>query len=250
MSPENKQRLIGIVVLVAFIAILVPFLFTSGLKKHNTTDQVNLEDGKELAVQFADDKSTQQDNNSVEIKDGFDNKQLPAELTGIEPNIRTDKNNQESNTQVATDSPQPIAVAGGVANQDISDQPVPPDAAVNLNVQAVIPDESAVNSETVEKPQVAPKKTVVKKASVSKVKGNKFWSVQVGSFSYNDRVQTLVGKLQSSGFHVYLQKINTSHGPMVRVLVGREKNKAAALKIAEQLKVKLKLNGRVVINKK
>jgi len=33
MSPENKQRIVGIVVLVAFIALLVPFLFTSGIKK-------------------------------------------------------------------------------------------------------------------------------------------------------------------------------------------------------------------------
>lgn len=38
MSPENKQRVVGVIVLVAFIALLIPFLFTSGLKKKDQAD--------------------------------------------------------------------------------------------------------------------------------------------------------------------------------------------------------------------
>ena len=38
MSPENKRRIIGVVVLVAFIALLIPFLFTNGVKKHKLAD--------------------------------------------------------------------------------------------------------------------------------------------------------------------------------------------------------------------
>ncbi len=37
MSPENKQRIVGVVVLMAFFALLVPFLFSSGIRKKLST---------------------------------------------------------------------------------------------------------------------------------------------------------------------------------------------------------------------
>ena len=77
-----------------------------------------------------------------------------------------------------------------------------------------------------------------------------FWSVQVGSFSDQSRMQNMVNSLQAKGYHVYLQKISTSRGAMVRVLVGRETSKSKAVAIANQLKTKLKINGRVVGSKK
>lgn len=41
MSPENKQRIIGIVILVAFVALLIPFLFTNGIgRKISKSDQI------------------------------------------------------------------------------------------------------------------------------------------------------------------------------------------------------------------
>jgi DedD protein len=101
-------------------------------------------------------------------------------------------------------------------------------------------------------PKAVVKKTVVKKgkAHKGKVIASRSWSVQVGSFSDQARAQKLVNNLQSKGYHVYLQKITTSRGPMVRVLVGREPCKAKAVQLASQLKTKLKIDGRVVRNKK
>jgi len=53
MSPENKQRVIGIVILVAFVALLIPFLFTSGIgRKITKSDQIPItQEQRQLATQ-------------------------------------------------------------------------------------------------------------------------------------------------------------------------------------------------------
>lgn len=53
MSPENKQRIIGIVILVAFVALLIPFLFTSGIgRKISKPDQIPMQpEQRQLATE-------------------------------------------------------------------------------------------------------------------------------------------------------------------------------------------------------
>ena len=133
----------------------------------------------------------------------------------------------------------------------------------DVNSQAIAPSmETVVEAASVEpaKPKVIIKKAKnksakVKEAVTSKVKNAQkgakvLWSVQVGSFSDQSRTQKMVENLRAKGFRVFLQKISTSSGQMVRVLVGRESCKEKAIKIAEKLKTTLAIDGRLVSNKK
>lgn len=59
MSPENKQRIIGIVILVAFVALLIPFLFTSGIgRKISKPDQIPMHsEQRQLAAEQIENAS-------------------------------------------------------------------------------------------------------------------------------------------------------------------------------------------------
>lgn len=59
MSPENKQRIIGIVILVAFVALLIPFLFTSGIgRKISKPDQIPMHpEQRQLAAEQIENTS-------------------------------------------------------------------------------------------------------------------------------------------------------------------------------------------------
>lgn len=236
MSPENKQRLVGIVVLVAFVALLIPFLFTSGVKKKH-----------ELAP---DDMALSSQATNVDM--ASQNIQLPFE-SNLEG--RQDATNQvlPGELQVpAVPEVQPAALSTGQLTANPSQQAPAANDVVNIQVDDLdISPPVASKAEITNLKNVAPEKVVkTKKGKVVAKKSSILWSVQVGSFSDQARVQRLVKKIQASGFRVYLQNITTTRGPMVRVLVGREATKAKAIKIASQLKARLKLDGRVVGHKK
>lgn len=277
MSPENKQRVVGVVVLVAFIALLIPFLFTSGVKKRHkpVADEVIpalatapvAADG--VPVASGDQLPTAQQMPIQETNNGFspnlpNELQQPAALPGVT------ENSQVVPPSPGTELPQSPVVAPA-APEVLSAQPINnnlPEVPVVANTVAVEP---AVAAEPAKPVVIKAKKQPVKGkllVKTKKVKGkhkpkvvskakttavvvaSASWSVQVGSFSDLDRMQKFVTNLQTKGFPVYMQKILTSKGDMVRVLVGRETDKANAVKIANQLKTTLKINGRVVGNKK
>ena len=270
MNPESKQRIVGVVVLVAFIALLVPFLFTSGIKNGHQSSSSN----EPVPIQVADVNSTSErqpvassqgvSENVVGqqqvLPDSMQQQSVPSVQSEIQPK------EQVESQSILSNSDQDLS-SGVVPSQNVV--PFTPPVVADVNVeQSTIPTTVAkVDPEpaivepvkpepvfTVKDQKSTLKNTpaVVNKAKkAAKGKGAAiFWSVQVGSFSDQPRMQKIVSSLQANGFHVYLQKINTSRGQMVRVLVGREVNKAKAIKISQQLKTKLKIDGRIVRNKK
>lgn len=278
MSPESKQRAVGVIVLIAFIALLIPFLFTSGIKKKPQSV------GEEaVSVPVAEVNATA-DNKQPVLNDEQQSTilpKLPEEVSGksLPDNLQQQS---ASSAQSVVLPPEPLenqAVADN-RGQEPSAGVIPPQKAVppipaapvvaNVSTELAAPASPSpvkvanVESKVAAAQTIPPKPTLKnqKKASVKNktavvnkkakglIKGAKIWSVQVGSFSDQPRMQKMVDDLQAKGFKVYLQKINTSHGLMVRVLVGCENNKDKAIKISKQLQTKLNINGRVVGNKK
>ena len=241
MSPENKQRAVGIVVLVAFIALLIPFLFTSGVKKKDQADS-----GSEAATSIPVNEVSASPP-SAEM--AASNLQPPLTTTTTNPTTPSKELPKEGiDTNVNAVADLPVAITEGVTENT-------PETATKVEPEPNIIPEDGKPKESKDLAMVPQKsvekiKPVIKKPVVAKSNGKIHWSVQVGSFSDKQRMQRMVSKLQTSGFKVFLQKINTSHGLMIRVLVGREATQAKAEKISLQLKKKLKLTGRVVSNKK
>lgn len=245
MKPENKQRIIGIIVLVAFIALLIPFLFTSGIKKKSPT---------------VDDKTSQKIDT-----------QITTEKTTTMPFIENIQQNEQSipnnYTTLENKNTQPIENNKIVQQESVKQTPT------NNNIKTLLemPDVSpmTLNSsdlKTLEqekqvkqlpnKQKNAKKQTVAKKPTVNKQKkavtiGKKgFWSVQIGSFSDKDRINKIVLELQSKGYHVFIQNITTSTGSLTRILVGHEDTREKAAKIANQIEATIKIKGHLVRNNK
>jgi len=227
MNLENKQRVIGIVVLIAFIALLVPFLFTGGIKKIH---------------KLADEEVIPLD----PIAKAINESQIPDANTPPPVFIRTP--GEDITEKILPEKVQPEDMQQGVPVSEIQSTIVVPDRSAAQ--PEVVKDMSivATDLETAKpKPVAKPKKRkAVTKTKSSAKKPISFWSVQTGSFIDQARAKRLVTRLQANGFDVYLQKISTTRGEMVRVLVGHENNRSSAVSISEQLKTKMNISGLVV----
>ena len=70
--------------------------------------------------------------------------------------------------------------------------------------------------------------------------------VQLASFSHLSNASALVNQLETKGFAAYLSREELNGTTVVRVLVGPEGNREAALKLRERLETELKLKGILV----
>lgn len=235
MSPEHKQRIVGVAVLAAFVILLIPFLFTSGIrKKLSNTDEmpISVQKRQLITKQIQGIKS----NNSESVE------------TAVPAPVLTPTQQPTMDETLATTLPQDpleqpsdmlLPLENSTASVSIADVPMDAPQIANTTAQPIVSVKTKV-------------KTVDKKVNVAKkIKNSKeFWSVQIGSFSNQVLVQQLINKLHAHGFHVYMQKINTATKILTRVLVGHEASRENASKIATRLETALKIKGNLVRNKK
>lgn len=248
---ENKQRIVGIVVLAAFIALLVPFLFNGGENRRGDS----LEYGKEIELQLGDNNMSVgapsphvNQLSSEQLTSSKSDDMLPTTSIAMrqEDTVSPEVQNNSNDTKLSGDEQSSTLTS----SMDI--KKIEPSGEISLDS---IANESDVANNTVRNTKRLPVKTVttkkvVKKAASKRTENNvESWSVQVGSFSDHNRVQALSDKLQANGFLVYLQKIETTQGPMTRVLVGKEKSREEAVRVAKRLKNRLKVNGSIVANR-
>lgn len=275
MSPENKHRIVGIIVLIAFIALLIPFLFTSGVKKQTQVAGENTPATSNLVGSSGEVLEEQQPLQTVtEQQAGVMQQPVSSAQQNIPP-VAVAAHQEKPELSHEKDG-QPILPSKNLGEQTTGADVVPPVSRKDAGAkESIVPKADTKSVNTVveapsenddsaiaitgmeEKTKTSTKKAVSKKhVAVSKAKkaqlnrAKAYWSVQVGSFSDKERVKKMVTDLQSKGFHVYLQKINTSVGEMVRVLVGREASREKAAKISKQLHSTLGVGGRVVRNSK
>ncbi len=246
MTADNKQRIVGIIVLVAFIALLVPFLFTGGSRHRDT-----LEHGSEIELPLSNDvlggnKSTEQQPPSAQkispresqVTNEEEYQKLSLELSGPRE-IENSTNNPETSMH-NLQSPSSEEIKPMATNLAIDAKVLEPNSVDRVTVAGVKKVAGAGTKKKISR------KTLPNKFKISVDGGN--WFVQVGSFSNAERVKRLADRLQSNGFLVYFQKIVTSQGPMTRVLVGKEKSQEEAMAIARKLKSRLQLDGKVIIS--
>lgn len=225
MGQESKQRIVGIIVLIAVIALLVPFLFTGGAKRSNKlSPNKNEVEIPALTTSTKQEVAAQTPTPAV----------FSPKPHSKQPQNSTKDATASQQSLLATKpekSPSSLSEIKPVALPEAEPKPKP------------ILSEPTTTSIVASPPKV-------KKEATTKRKGTKmFWSVQVGSFLEKARAQKLAKDLQTKGYSVFLQNITTSRGPMVRVLVGQESSKTKALQLAGKLKAKEKIDGRIVRNK-
>lgn len=283
MSPENKQRVIGIVILVAFVALLIPFLFTSGIgRKVLKSDQIPMspEQRQLAALQIKNTGSVVASPKQSEASTAANQAQIvPGSLNGSD---------QQSSEIATPPSPQ----ASTVVNEQPVDVSFPPELSSNNRVsppslptlesdaeltnktnavvapEAILPEEEPKEQKKIDEVLLMDKivkksidiktKTKAPKKAKTAPRANKKnnittkkasikkagnWSVQVGSFTNPTSVNKLVSQLRGKGFKAYLQKVTKNNITMTRVLVGSEANKQIAKQIADKLSADLNITG-------
>ena len=281
MSPENKQRIVGAVVLMAFIALLVPFLFSSGIRKKLSTPSdeipINAQKRQLITQQIQNINTTNATATAPTATTTTTAGATPTPMTGQQsasiaqlPGLPQDQIEQPDALLPPEENDQTELAKNADINQ--SNQSIAAPAATEeiptINTSNATNQPSATSVVSVESAtpvapiKAVPKNKVIKNSKItSKNKKAKpinintgakeFWSVQVGSFSDEVRMQKLIAQLRSNGFNVYTQKIITSSTkPLTRVLVGREMDKEKASKIAKQLETTMKVKGHLVRNQK
>ena len=71
------------------------------------------------------------------------------------------------------------------------------------------------------------------------------WAVQLGSFSNKDNAEKLAADLRKQGYAAFLSQLSTDKGPLHRVRIGPQKDRASAEAMASRL-AKVGHNGQVV----
>lgn len=85
----------------------------------------------------------------------------------------------------------------------------------------------------------------IARISPTPIKGSA-WVVQLGAFSNKSNAKLLQQQLQGHGFNAYTQKVKTSRGQLVKVLVGPETQRQKAVAVQTKLNKSFNLKGVLV----
>lgn len=207
MDRALKERIVGAVVLVAVGVLVVPvFLDGSAERAEVVTESVTLpgQDGESRKRQT-----------------------IVLERDRTEPVPAAEQNAPESSTEPAPEAaettPEPAAVAAA-DDSPAENAPVRPGdsepAAEETNVEA--------GSAAVSPGSEAP-------AASEAGSGTGMWAVQLGSFAQTDNAERLAADLRKEGYAAFLSRLKGPNGPLHRVRIGPQKDRASAEATAEKL---------------
>lgn len=208
MQAKIKQRWIGVLILLAMLAIFLPLIF------HNERPEIKKETIPALPPQ-----------------------------PKIEVNLKVSSNEKSTAEAVApenapteTDQKLEITESKPVIQKPIETQskPVPvvqqPQSPKEVN-QEVNKNFSSLDSQ--------------KKVLANYMEAPQAWTIQLGTFSNINNANKLVAQLRKAGFDVYSHSISDlkTGKQMVRVYVGPEIKKENALQLKDQLQSRFHLRG-------
>lgn len=111
---------------------------------------------------------------------------------------------------------------------------------VEILPQKQDPEPEVINVEATKQAE----KAVPKRSEVENLK-TYAWVVQLGSFSHQANVESLLQKLKEGGFTAFTRPVKTPNGTLTKVFVGPELDKTKLEKALPKLKQLTKLDGRV-----
>lgn len=172
---------------------------------------------------------------------------LPPQMTSpIVPPTAQPVNPQPAASQpMSQEMPQPVIKTPAAVAQQTN--------PISIQTQKISPAViAAPQAMTIREPVVTPvaiKRMVATKSvsnkTITKSSSGEYWAVQLGSFAEPKHVQKLVQKLRAEGFHGATQKVQTSHGMLIRIVVGHEHSREQADLLAKKLQKAVQINGKV-----
>lgn len=263
MDSNSKQRLAGVMVIIALATIVLPIVF------HHRNDT-------ELALSIPEDAPPPPALPKIRFapEPSIANKTATTANTNVSTNQMANGTTSTPNTNIASTSHQATAAAEHSQMQQASKPTSQTIATTSVNAtanQPAIPANrntiakapviaptkiaSASNNKTtknivssnvkaVEKKNLAPK-TIAKHLHKAIAPKNS-WIVQLGSFKNHSNANKLVTQLRSKGFTAFIEPSSKKKGAPIRVCIGPELHKQKAKMIVKDLAKKLHMKGIVV----
>ncbi|MBU2712491.1 SPOR domain-containing protein [Zooshikella harenae] len=217
-----KQRVVGAIVLVAFAAIFLPWLFDEKTTYEHVSAELPPPPPAIAEPNFVDEARAQ----------------AKKELAAINPN--PEHVNEVQEAPVSEEMSKPLAEldTDNVSSEDSSSEQ-------HQSAQPQAVEQSALDQ---------PKTEVVHHQADKKDKPSLdknglpiSWTVQVGTFADGNNADSLVKKLQTEGYKAYSQKLPSSkHGLVTRVFVGPRFTKKQLQPVVQALQEKWQLDGIIV----
>jgi DedD protein len=244
MESKLKYRILGVLVVVAMIVIVMPFVH---LRKDNKTE------GFVNPPAFPDQT---------------------AQVSQPAPIVNNGTEFSQNEVQPSTVPDEAI-----ITPKSVNDAPVINNAtaAPIANAQSTPPAiaEIPVSQQAIEQLQQPPKKSVKQHIAKAKTKHQHLaqqkprrntypttqmtihdnglydvqkpvWVIQLGSYQSKETAIRMVDSLRANGYKAFFQEMDTVLGQKISVFVGPEIQQVAARQVAKQLQAELKVRGTVV----
>jgi DedD protein len=220
VAPQFKNRLVGVIILVALVVIFLPAIIDGkkvtyqqefestpinpDLKQHTRSISVNVPISK--AVDDINSQPTDGDEETAPIDDW--------KVEEVAPTVEV-TNNQPVNVPVQIE-PEPVKVVKPV--EEVKPAPVVKAAPVSVAVA---------------KPIVSPSEPA--------------WTIQLGAFQNKANIDSLLDKLKKAGYQAHSVPKTVVDGQLTRVFVGPDVSKAKLEKMLPSLKELTNLNGKILV---
>lgn len=257
MERRTKHRILGIIVVVAIVFLLLPFMQRSKDVASDTTmvsappfpeqkDTETIAPDDTISVEgqpkpIIDESLTPEASTPV-ADDKADHRTINEKKT-VEPEESTEKSTEKSDEQSASSDLVDEAVNEAIREKNTKKTERP----TNDNV---IPVTSSDNDhEDEQKHDVItlkkPKTPVITDNGLFDIK-TQVWVVQVGTFNSKQKAMQLVNQLRSHRYSAFLQQIRTASGMSHLVFVGPELANQSARELADDIEKEHHLRGMVV----
>lgn len=276
MNIQLKQRIVGVIIIVALIALLIPFLFVNKNKKDKNDT-------------FTPVLPETQANQTMTVESPTEQKiEAPASVVGDSAKLTSDvvkpiadKNEQQANsaspiTTPVTNATMPISPTAEVTHDDKSGADLAVDSLAKTTVEtaastsaaAIVKQEQNVmaspsqkhldkkiknlpNAKTAKpanKSDKSKKTTQIRaKSSANTVAVPGLWSVYLGDFPENEQ-GSLIKKMYDKGYRAYAKKSKTPDGTFVGIYVGHLRTQEQAEQLATELQKVTGFSGKAIKN--
>jgi DedD protein len=237
VAPQFKNRLVGVIILVALVVIFLPAIIDGkkvtyqqefestpinpNLKQHTKSISINVP----VANNDADNDSSS-NGDAIEVAPIDD-----WQVEEVAPTVEVATN--QSNEVAVMIEPEPLKIEKPVA--------VTKPVELAKKVEATKPAEVAKKAEAakpaeVVKPKPAPVVTSAEPA----------WTIQLGAFQNKANIDSLLDKLKKAGYQAHSVPKTVVDGQLTRVFVGPDVSKSKLENMLPPLKELTNLNGKIL----
>lgn len=259
MDSNSKQRLAGVMVIIALATIVLPIVF-----HHRNETELALSIPEDAPpppplpqIRFAPEPSIAS-NTEAAPSTTTATKQIaaatpvaaatPAQIVAENNTPKTsDADIVAANTaDETTITSTPVIATNDITTNEPAAAPVPTATKV-ANTTAVYKKTIAKNqTDAITEHKAQPTKIAAKVSHKTVAAHHNSWVVQLGSFKNHGNANKLVGKLRKNGFTAFTELAAKTKGAPTRVCIGPEFQKQKADQIVKDLANKLNIKGIVV----